>query len=74
MGEWSHREYVCMYISDKVYSHVVIYPCRHVSVMIYPYGHMSMYPCGLVVVLIEQGGYVDYISSLPSSVGRARGS
>ena len=33
-----------------------------------------LYILMIVVVLIEQGGYGCIISSLPSSVGRARGS
>ena len=33
-----------------------------------------LYILMIVVVMIEQGGYGSIISSLPSSVGRARGS
>ena len=41
---------------------------------VYVYILYLLYILMIVVVLIEQGGYGSIISSLPSSVGRARGS
>ena len=53
--------------------HMTAYLCS-VSVVSLVCMYIISYIFMIVVVLIEQGGYGSIISSLPSSVGRARGS